>query len=794
MKNRIMKSIISFILILMVVISLNGVANGWSGKFENKYTPNLVEMRGVWVSTVYNMDVPKQNGTSEEDINKWKAYYISILDNAQAQNLNTIIFQIRPNNDAFYPSKFNPWSEYLAGYGVDPGWDPLEWMLEVTHARGMQFHAWLNPYRTSVSLNYDFKMEENLTSYIVDYDQDDLDKQKKEYFSKLKTNAFENGTTYDNPIFGDNLVNDVVLSSENKYVLNPASENVLNHLKNTITEIVENYNIDGIHFDDYFYPNDISYKGNNPDYKAYTFSTEPYRDMSDYKKYLSTGGDLSLYNWRRENVNVLIKSLSDIIRESNKTKEVKCAFGISPCAGYAGNESCGDRGTVGGMAGSCGNYFAYADLYADTRKWAIEEWIDYITPQCYTNLDSNYISYVSWWSKTLENSRTKLYIGQGLYQVETWGDSLEMFNQVRYNQDKGYRVNGYFFFTYSDIVPGDDGTYSKNAGSLRTLSKGIWKRNTLTPIYDAYEYKSTVTGNIKINSIVETATDSLIVSFEGLKDAKAYILEEYENNVSEIDFNDSNYVNIFYGEDCIAEFTPNEGMKYVLAPIAQNNVVQDNYVELDLNTVAKNNIPEVSIEEIPSEVLKKTNLDVKVSIFDKDNTKFTYSIYLSKDGDEFNIVETGSTENSTFTYTWKTYLIAQENIQFKIVVYDGKDYAEALSNKFDVVDTVKTTQYKITYQLEGGVLQNNIDKYAEGIGIKILPTPIKEGYVFTGWTLNGESISSISPEQKGDVVLVATWKEIESKKGCMGCSKTASEYMIATLSAISLVILILRKK
>ena len=793
MKNKVLKLIVSFILILTMSISISGITKGFTPNFSKNYEPELVQMRAIWVSTVYNGDIKTQNGTSEKAIEDWKKQYIEILDNSQKQNLNTIIFQIRPCNDAFYPSKYNPWSQYLAGYGVDPGWDPLEWMLEVTHERGMEYHAWLNPYRTSVSADFDYKVYEGQTSHIVDYDESKLDDTKKSYFGKLKNNAFVNGTTYDNPIFGEYLTDDVVLGAENMYVLNPASPRVLKHLENTITEIIDNYDIDGIHFDDYFYPNDTSYKGNNAEYKAYTFSTEPYRDLKDYKSYLSNGGTLSIYNWRRNNVDTLIKNLSDIIREKNKTKEVKCAFGISPCAGYAGEESCGDRGTVGGMSGSCNNYYAYADLYADTRKWALEEWIDYITPQCYANLDGSYISYVKWWSETLKNSNTKLYIGQGLYKVAEWGDVLEMFYQVRYNQDKNYNVSGYFFFTYNNLAPNADGTAGKPLNAMNSLSRGIWKRNTLTPIYSSYEYKDTVTGNIEIDSIVQLASGDLIVSFEGLEDAKAYILEEYENDISEVNFNDNNYVNIFYGDNINGQFTPVEGKKYVIAPIAQNNVVQSNYVELDMNTVIKNNEPEVTIKEIPAEVQKKSKLDVEINIIDKDNTEFTYEIFLSIAGAEFKSMSKGKTSESKIVYTWDTYVIAYENFQFKAVVSDGENTVEALSNVFNIVDSV-AVRHNINYELDGGKLINPVNMYAEGAGIKMLPTPTKEGHVFTGWMLNGEIITSISPEQKGDITLTATWKPVDVKKGCMGCSKSAAEYMIATLSLVSLAVLIFRKK
>ena len=792
MKKRIIKTIIVAILFAMIGFGTYQSVKAWNGISTLKpYTPEMVEMRAVWVATVSNIDFKKQSGTSEADINDWKARYIKVLDNAEAKNLNTIIFQIRPNNDAFYPSKYNPWSEYLVGYGVDPGWDPLAWMLEVTHARGMEFHAWLNPYRTSTSaLSFDYKetVAGTKNECIVDYDEDALDAYKTTYFNNLKTKAEAGGKTYDNPIFGESLLHDVVLGAEDKFVLNPASDNVLEHLNNTISELVENYNIDGIHFDDYFYPNDAVYQGTKAELKGYTFSTEPYRDIEDYQKYLSDGGNLSIYNWRRSNIDTLIKNLSDIIRESNKTKEVKCSFGVSPCARWAPNETCTayGRGAEGGMSNDCNNYYAYSDLFADTRKWALEEWIDYIVPQCYTNLDTAYADIVSWWSNTLKNSSTKLYIGQGIYQVPTWGDKLEMLYQVRYNQSFGYRVDGYFFYNYTSIVTGD------GQSAMNTLSNGIWKRNTLTPTYAAYDYKSTVSGDIEITEIIETATDTLIVNFNGVEDAKAYVLKEYTNDVSELNFSDEKYVDMVFAGSTSIEFKPTEGKKYVLVPVAYDNTVQTNYTKVDLGMVVKNNVPEAEFESIPQEVLSGTYMDVVVNIKDTDNTSFTYDLYISIDSDEFTKLKSGSVEGTQIVYSWKSYIIAQENIRFKVVVNDGKDSCEAISNSFATVEESSPIVWNITYELNGGSISNQPTTYVEGVGTTLV-NPTKEGYTFTGWTLNGEKVTSISSAQKGNVTLVANWEEIvETKPG--GCKKSSGELMICTLSAASLAVLILKKK
>lgn len=163
---------------LLIVKSKNVIAYTGADKLKN-YQQVDTEFRGVWVATVYNLDMKKQKGTNAEAINEWKNRYLTILDTAKANNLNAIIFQIRPCNDAFYPSEYNPWSEYLCGYGVNPGWDPLEWMIEATHEYGLEYHAWLNPYRATVSSNVSIIEKSGTIRNVVDYDDQKLQADKK---------------------------------------------------------------------------------------------------------------------------------------------------------------------------------------------------------------------------------------------------------------------------------------------------------------------------------------------------------------------------------------------------------------------------------------------------------------------------------------------------------------------------------------------------------------------------------------------------------------------------------------
>ena len=275
--KKIIKKLLSFNVTLMLIASFCLVVHAWTPpKLKSEYVEPEVQFRSVWVCTVSNMDIMPQIGTDENAIETWKKAYLEILDNSVKNGMNAIIFQVSPCNDAFYPSKYRPWSEYLAGFGVDPGWDPVEWMIEVTHKAGLEYHAWFNPYRTSTTtLGQSITKEDPATGshYIYDYNEEEIYNYKQTYFGNLKKVCVENDTLVDNPIFltGDELDYNVVYGAEGKFVLNPAAPATIKNVENTILEFITNYDADGVHFDDYFYPDDNSYKGSNteivvPDY------------------------------------------------------------------------------------------------------------------------------------------------------------------------------------------------------------------------------------------------------------------------------------------------------------------------------------------------------------------------------------------------------------------------------------------------------------------------------------------------------------------------------------------------
>ena len=652
-----------------------------------------LEMRAVWVSPIVN-DIPKQKGTDDSSINAWKEYYISVLETCKSYNLNTIIFHVRPSNDAFYPSKYNPWSEFLYSYGKDPGWDPLEWMVEVTHEYGMEYHAWLNPYRASTStVSVDPMILSDDGSKVVDYNDSVLQANKANYFANLKKKCEKayDGTDVDNPVFaeGEQLKNNVVMGTGKQYVLNPASETTIKHIENTIREIVENYEVDGIHFDDYFYPNDTSYSGTNTELKGYTYSFEPYVDMADYKAYLSKGGNLNIYDWRRSNVDALIKNLSDMIREINTTRERPCVFGISPCGRWAPSpESCSaseaHRTAEGGMDASCGGYYSYSDLFANTKKWVDEEWIDYILPQVYSRLTDSYEEVVEWWSEAMKDSSVKLYIGTGLYLHDSMQNNTdEIYWQVRYNQSNKNNIDGYAIFNYKCILDGDA------KADMDMIKKSLWKTNALTPTYGAYEYKHTVSSLSSETKIAETAVSNRYrINLSEVEDAKAYAIykalnEDASKYISgEKEFTPADMLILNLQGNNTVNLAYDQNYTYFIATVSMDNTIYLNTTPINFNNIELNEAPSITLlSELKRKILAGTTINLKFKIEDKNGDEFTYSIYLGKS--KLPVTELG---DGIYEISWKSYYVETLNLKFKVTASDGKASNTFETELFDVVE------------------------------------------------------------------------------------------------------------
>ncbi|OON95253.1 MAG: hypothetical protein ATN31_11345 [Candidatus Epulonipiscioides saccharophilum] len=330
-------------------------------------------MRGIWISTIANIDFPKNIG----DATLQKEEMISYLDELELIGINTVMFQVRPTADALYESKINPYSNVLTGIqGKDPGYDPLEFIIEEAHKRDIDVHAWLNPYRVS---KCGTKFEDLVASHPA----------------RLNPN--------------------MLFEFEDALYYNPELEIVKVHIQNTVEELVRNYDIDGIHFDDYFYP-------------------------AGYPLPDGENGDGKIADQRRYHVNDMVKRVSEIIREIDDDID----FGISPMGIWKN-----DLYDITGSTTSGGQ--AYYDVYADARMWIKNEWIDYIVPQIYWEIGhkaANYQTLIEWWSNEVKNNDVDLYIGQALYKDTV---AKEIIQQLELNE-KYDEIDGSVFFTLDDLL------------------------------------------------------------------------------------------------------------------------------------------------------------------------------------------------------------------------------------------------------------------------------------------------------------------------------------------------------
>ncbi len=306
------------------------------------------EFRAVWVATVANIDWPSKPGLPVE---KQKQEALAILDTVQKLNMNAVVFQVRPHCDAFYQSNLEPWSYYLTGtqgQAPNPFYDPLKFWIEEAHKRGLELHAWFNPYRA-----HHPKGGEVSKVSVVNTRPEIVKKLEKGY-----------------------------------YWLDPAKKETQDYSFNVVMDVLRRYDVDGIHFDDYFYP-----------YPSYN-NNKNFPDEDTWQAYLQAGGTLSRKDWRRNAVNTFIQKL---YREIKKEKPwVK--FGLSPFGLYRP-----------GQPPSISGFDQYDVLYADARLWLNEGWLDYFTPQLYwpiNQIKQSFPVLLGWWTR--ENKRGR-HVWPGLY-------------------------------------------------------------------------------------------------------------------------------------------------------------------------------------------------------------------------------------------------------------------------------------------------------------------------------------------------------------------------------------------
>ncbi|MFF4348377.1 glycoside hydrolase family 10 protein [Streptomyces sp. NPDC001530] len=350
------------------------------------------QLRGMWLATVSHRDWPSSPKLTAD---QQRAELLDHLDTAVRLRLNTVILQVRPTADALWPSPYEPWSQWLTGVqGKDPGWDPLGTAVTEAHARGLALHAWFNPYRIA-----------NHTD---------------------RTKLVATHPARRHP--------DWVVPYGGKLYYNPGLPQVRAFVQDAMLDAVRMYEIDAVHWDDYFYP--------------YPVAGQEFDDDATYAAHGAGFPDKAA--WRRHNIDCLVQEMAARIKEIRPTAR----FGISPF-GVWRNAATDPRGSA-----TTAHTQTYDDLHADTRQWVRQGWIDYICPQLYWNIGfaaADYAQLLPWWARVAEGTGVRLYVGEALYkagdpaQPTAWQDPAELSRHLTFARDHP-QVGGHVFFSATEVA------------------------------------------------------------------------------------------------------------------------------------------------------------------------------------------------------------------------------------------------------------------------------------------------------------------------------------------------------
>ncbi len=365
----------------MIRLALLGLLLAAGARAATTYVPSNIspppiarEFRGAWVASVNNIDWPSQRNLTTQ---QQKDELLAILDKCAALKLNVVVLQVRPACDALYASKIEPWSEYLTGEqgrAPNPFWDPLEFAVGQAHARGLELHAWFNPFRARHSTGSKNSLAAN-------------------HISKTRPELAKS--------YGTHLW------------LDPGLQEVHDHSARVILDVVRRYDIDGIHIDDYFYP--------YPEKDA-AKKEMPFPDWTSWGHYQKSGGKLSRDDWRRDNVNRFIARLYRDVHAAKPWVKV----GVSPFGIYRPGFPAQIRG-----------FDQYESLYADPRAWLANGWVDYLAPQLYWRIDAPAQSFpvlLKWWA---ENNPKRRMIVPGLNTTAIGGwPAMEIVKQIKITREQ----------------------------------------------------------------------------------------------------------------------------------------------------------------------------------------------------------------------------------------------------------------------------------------------------------------------------------------------------------------------
>jgi len=370
------------------------------------------ELRAAWIHYVWNGVWPSRSGMTQAEA---KAELVGLFDGLAAARMNAVFLQVRTEGDALYPSALAPWARFLTGtMGQDPGWDPLAFAIDEAHARGIELHAWLNPYRA---------------------------------LSQTSLTPPASHVTKRMP--------EVTVPWGTQIWLDPAAPEVRTDLQNVIAELLDRYDVDGIHFDDYFYP--------------YPNGNLTFDDDKRFNAYVGQGGTLVRTAWRRQNVNTLVREVSEHVAQ----KRADARFGISPFGIYK-------PGVPEGIQG----LDAYNVIACDPVTWIDEGWVDYLVPQLYwptTREKQAFGKLVTWWASLARDGRS-VFVGHDITKIgqDEWPlEEIELqMHLSRAERTAGKGLRGNVFFTARPLA-------NDQLGLRTSLTTTYWPPATTPPLASA---------------------------------------------------------------------------------------------------------------------------------------------------------------------------------------------------------------------------------------------------------------------------------------------------------------------
>lgn len=600
-----------------------------------EYTKPTSEFRGVWVSPLVN-DIG-----SYIDEESYKNELLSVLEVMEDYKMNAIIFHLRIMNDALYDTDLSPKSSYISSLDFDD-WDYLEWFINECHSRGIEFHAWLNPYRIA---NSKLSVSEVVGRYAN--------------YPKNPASKSEN-----------------ILIGTSGVILNPGEPEVRDFLVDTCMEIIEKYDVDAIHFDDYFY---ISMDGN--------------ADIATYNKYKGSSSTTNISDWRREQINIFIEDLSDEMMRYNKAHNRYVQLGISPSGiwrngdGKVTYNSDGTAITNGSNTAGMEHYAGY--LFSDTKKWIDEEWIDYIIPQSYWSFEhptAGYADVVDWWAKVVKNKDVNLYTGMGIYMEQySWkSNPYEASNQVLYNT-KYPEIKGTAIFSFKELK-----SHRNDAGVIKIIDE-YWTESSPLPALTRY---TQVTPTKLDSASVIKDKNGYSLYFEVDDNVKSYIIYRSEGN---IDVNDQSQIVGIVGRkiEDIAIFSDvvdnTKTYNYGILPLSQTNTRGEELIVNTKDTSQQVDFPigELGSVKVSDAVVSGKTFQISFAKTDAYiGEEFTYTLRYSYDNINWESVAENKLRKSGNNFIYQMPLPEGYGVVYvKVLAVNSIGQVESETNKIVVTIT-----------------------------------------------------------------------------------------------------------